>query len=412
MPHWTKVGESNGSSTSRESSENDVKVVSHERVKDTNPDTYIERGKVFFEKKDYKAAEKEYLEAARLSKMKTDYIEALMKFYYATRQKSYEKKADKIYKAYRKYEYEVEPLIVFGILAYGGLQQCLSACLAMIVPYFISGGYYTLQPHNQFVYAARGENGKLLRKGICAALLYLIMVVGCVFLVFADTPVSELVFDLEENAAIKLLELAVGVVSLIIGLIYFNRFITDVQKLILKKKVGLFYKLSQIVRIAGMIIAIGLTLSSLSETSYEWKKQREWDALSQKLSASDSYMDSYLERQPENENMDAESVRKAEYQDSPETIAWSDVSETVELPEISTETVQGEATVDAEIRIKEVLGYDSKNLNYYGDSVIQGQNAVLYEYVDDYGGAADFLVMVLEDGTVGKYYADGTWEVF
>ena len=65
MAHWEKVSESNESG---KNSEDNVKVVSHERVKDTNPDIYVERGKIFFEKKDYKAEEKEYLEAARLSR--------------------------------------------------------------------------------------------------------------------------------------------------------------------------------------------------------------------------------------------------------------------------------------------------------------------------------------------------------
>ena len=198
MAHWEKVGESNGSG---KNSEDNVKVVSHERVKDTNPDIYVERGKIFFEKKDYKAAEKEYLEAARLSKMKTEYIDALMKFYYATRQKGYEKKADKIYKAYRKYEYDFVPMAVCGYLAYAGLAQGLLTALIMVSAFFIGGGYYTLKPHTQFVYSARGENGKLIGKGIFGALFYFAVVAGSLFMVYMNSGVNTLLTIIEENAA-------------------------------------------------------------------------------------------------------------------------------------------------------------------------------------------------------------------
>lgn len=366
MAHWEKVSESNESG---KNSEDNVKVVSHERVKDTNPDIYVERGKIFFEKNDYKAAEKEYLEAARLSQMKTEYIDELMKFYYATRQKGYEKKADKIYKAYRKYEYDFVSMAVCGCLAYAGLTQGLLFVLIMLFAFFIGGAYYTLKPHTQFVYAARGENGKLVGKGIFGALFFFVVVAGNMFMVYMDFGVNTLLTIIEENTAWKLLELISGIVSLVIALIYFNRYITDVQRLVLKKKTGLLYKLGKVVRIGVMIVAIGMALNCLSEFSYDWRKQREWDTLAQRSEEPDSVWD------------------------------------------FSVEEKTGEKTVDVGKRFEDVLGYDSSNLYYYGETTLEGQNAVLYEYVDDYGGAADYLVAVLEDGRVGKYYADGTWEI-
>lgn len=423
MAHWETVGESK---------ESNVKVVSHERVKDTNPDTYVERGKAFFDQKKYGAAEKEYLEAARLSKMKTEYIDELMKFYYATRRKDFEKKADKIYKAYRKYEFDYVPTVLFGFLAYAGLVQFLPGSLGMILPFFISGGYYTLKPQNQFKYAARGENWKFTKKAICAAILYLIMVVADLFLVLTDTPVSAVLFVIEENPVVKMLEMAVGVVSLVICLVYFNRLITDIQRLVLKKKTGIFYKLSRIVRVGGMFLAVCLALSFMTETVDDWKRQSEWDALSQKLAASDRYMDSYLEQQ-DNSGYWSEPYDQSESNYQTETESWYDPEPEyqydpvpeyqdgpqpkyryapTEQPVISMEQISDDEIADGERYIRDFFGDSVSNLYYYGNTTLDGQDAVLFESVDDYGGASDFLFVAFEDGTVGKYYADETWEIY
>ena len=58
-------------------------------------------------------------------------------------------------------------------------------------------------------------------------------------MVYMNSGVNTLLTIIEENTAWKLLELISGIVSLVIALIYFNRYITDVQRLVLKKKTGL-----------------------------------------------------------------------------------------------------------------------------------------------------------------------------
>lgn len=58
-------------------------------------------------------------------------------------------------------------------------------------------------------------------------------------------------------------------------------------------------------------------------------------------------------------------------------------------------------------RVAEYVGCNQDNLIYSDTIKIEGAKSV-YEYVDDGGGAADFVILVLEDGIIG-YYPDGQY---
>ena len=63
--------------------QDNVKVTNIERVKDTNPKTYFERGKYFEENGDYESAEQEYMEAVKYSGEYVGYFnKAAVAFFY------------------------------------------------------------------------------------------------------------------------------------------------------------------------------------------------------------------------------------------------------------------------------------------------------------------------------------------
>ena len=73
-----------------------VKVISHERVEDTNPKTFDERGNAFFQAGKYAEAEKEYIKAYQLSGESDEYYKKLISFYRAI----HNPKAEKMMKKY------------------------------------------------------------------------------------------------------------------------------------------------------------------------------------------------------------------------------------------------------------------------------------------------------------------------
>lgn len=92
-----------------------VKVISHERVEDTNPEIFHERGDVFFKAGKYAEAENEYIRAYQLSGKNDIYYKVLIKFYAAIRSP----KARKMLKKYvwTKWRFLIWFIIVilFGI---------------------------------------------------------------------------------------------------------------------------------------------------------------------------------------------------------------------------------------------------------------------------------------------------------
>lgn len=59
-------------------------------------------------------------------------------------------------------------------------------------------------------------------------------------------------------------------------------------------------------------------------------------------------------------------------------------------------------------RVAEYVGCNQDNL-IYSDTIKIECAKYVYEYVDDGGGAADFVILVLEDGTIIGYYPDGQY---
>lgn len=61
--------------------------------------------------------------------------------------------------------------------------------------------------------------------------------------------------------------------------------------------------------------------------------------------------------------------------------------------------------------VASVVGCKESNLWSYDDELMLKEYVVAFQYVDDYGGAADFLLVLLKDGTVVEYYSDGTYTI-
>jgi hypothetical protein len=72
MVNWSNVNVQDGEG---------VKVTSHEREEDRNPETYIARARAFILEKQYAAAEKECIKAYELSNKSESYYKILMDFY-------------------------------------------------------------------------------------------------------------------------------------------------------------------------------------------------------------------------------------------------------------------------------------------------------------------------------------------
>ena len=87
MANWTSVNEKH---------DDGVKVILHERVEDTNPEIYYERGEIQFNCGRFDEAEKEYIKAYRLSGNNDKYYKVLIKFYAAIKNP----KARKMLKTY------------------------------------------------------------------------------------------------------------------------------------------------------------------------------------------------------------------------------------------------------------------------------------------------------------------------
>jgi len=75
----------------------DAKVTSHERVEDTDPETYCYRGLHFSEQGKYIEAEKEYLKAVKFSGNNDSYVEKLLSFYYSTYREDFKQKANRLF---------------------------------------------------------------------------------------------------------------------------------------------------------------------------------------------------------------------------------------------------------------------------------------------------------------------------
>lgn len=119
MANWTNATKGRQSN---------VKVTFHEKEEDATPDLYIKRGELFFENKQFAQAEAEYLKAVKFSGREYNYIVRLVNFYYATKEKSYERKADRLYNDYMKKTVEENwrkesifpKFLCFCILIYSG----------------------------------------------------------------------------------------------------------------------------------------------------------------------------------------------------------------------------------------------------------------------------------------------------
>lgn len=140
-----------------------IKVISHERVEDTEPEIYCQRGEHFFKQGKFLEAETEYLKAVKFSGKDDHYIGKLLVFYYSTKRKDFEKKADKIYPDWWWRQGE-NKFVAYGMIAFicffisyaGCVEHFLSLLLACI-PLLYGASYWLINNKKIFMNGARGK---------------------------------------------------------------------------------------------------------------------------------------------------------------------------------------------------------------------------------------------------------------
>lgn len=358
MANWTNVN------VNKDENEK-VRVVSHERIEDTNPDTYLERGKYFLGKGKYADAEREYLKAVKFSGKDRQYVYSLMRFYYANNRKEYGKKADRLYKDYHKNERYIIWCIICIAMAYAGLSGNSMVVLINYVPYLLSGFVYFSIPKVKFKHIARGKSGNYILKVIFSGFLFLVMEVTLLMFIYNGGEFLNKIFEIQENGIVLYGGLMFGAVALVSGIVTFNKIISEFQKNVKKK--GLIYKGSKVVRVIAMVGCIFWATYLIEEIDFGKVKEYNEPKHNKVVYEQNTHYD--------NQDIDYLSLSEWEQKE----------------------------------KIASYVGCNVDNLIFYINGKIGEKDVAMYEYVDDYGGASDYMIVLFKDGTIWGYYPDGTF---
>lgn len=154
----------------------DAKVTSHERVEDTDPETYCYRGLHFSGQGKYIEAEEEYLKAVKFSGNNDGYVKKLLSFYYATKRADFEQKANRLFSDW--WWRQGENQFFFYVF------MCI-ICFSVASMVFNEGVFSTLiifgptvllirpwdMVRKSFIYVARGEGSTRQLVSICIGLV-------------------------------------------------------------------------------------------------------------------------------------------------------------------------------------------------------------------------------------------------
>ena len=274
MANWgnTKISKDDG-----------VKIVSHERVLDTNPETYRERGRICLAQGEYKEAEKAYLLAMRWAGQNDDDLEKLFTVYYRSRDKTMEAKANNLFDAWwwRKDINKVVFYAVFcGMTILLGLTGMTGQLLAGLL-YLAAIWLVFARMINQkklFAFGARlGDN--IIGGSFVYAIWIVIKMValGIAFALVSNSSIGvacgNALETLESLPFVRLAEKLIGAVCGIVFLYSFHKGISVLQSMVSRWETEFFRKLFGFVllvaRIAGTIVAFVVSYDALVNNSLE-----------------------------------------------------------------------------------------------------------------------------------------------
>ena len=266
MANWSQVKVEN------------VKVISHERVEDTDPNTYIARGKWFKERGQWKEAEQEYSKAVRFSNFDWTYVYQLIYFYYETNDKAYEKKGNVLYKKWhevrsksgRYFSLCYTSLIIAAI--------CIISSLIYVILGLIGtcGMIYYSNRRINMMYAARGKNSQYIGRCVLSAIWMLIFAVATSLFMFEGEGVLTQVVAFESGDIIFYSSKIVGFVALLVGIVSFWKWITNMQKEA-KRKDGLWVKILAVAKVMGalliLVVGAGFSYQAIEERRQVYYKE-------------------------------------------------------------------------------------------------------------------------------------------
>ncbi len=179
--------------------EENVRVISREKEEDTSPDGFVLRGWANFKARKYVEAEKEFLTAVKYAKAENKYTymetstKELLKFYYATKNRAFEAKADKMvwawykqydFKRYLRYKF-LGPVVMIGCwlfallllfaLLYPSMLPIIVGCVVWV--YCMVRSFRFMKPKVILREEAKGKDSNVTEmKGVAYYLLYFVYI--------------------------------------------------------------------------------------------------------------------------------------------------------------------------------------------------------------------------------------------